>query len=68
MRVERGMLAVGVVLVVCCAGPVLVGGAALAAIGGFVSGAWRLWAVAGVLCIVALIGLRQRSRSAPEEL
>ena len=68
MRAERGVLAAAMVLVVCCAGPVLAGGAVLAAVTGFVSGAWWLLAIAGVLCIVALIRLGHRSRSAHEEL
>ncbi len=61
-----------VALVDCCAGCLLSRagarrGGVLAAVTGFVSGAWWLLAVAAVLCMLAPIGLRHRSHSAPEE-
>lgn len=57
------MIVAAFVLVVCCAGPVLVGGALLAAVTGFVSGAWGLLALAAVLCVVALLVVRRRSNA-----
>ncbi len=58
------MALAAVALVVCCAGPVLVGGAVLAAVTGFVAGARCLFAFAGLLFGLALIGLRRRAGSA----
>lgn len=62
------MLAAAVVPVACCAGPVPAGGVVLAAITGFVAGAWWRFASAAVLCVVVLVGLRHRSRSPHEAL
>jgi hypothetical protein len=58
------MALAAVVLVVCCAGPVLAGGAVLAGVTGFVAGAWWLFALAGMLFVLALIGLHRRAGSA----
>lgn len=61
MKVEGRMIVAGFALVVCCAGPVLAGGALLAGLTGFVSGGWGLVALAAVLCVMALLVGRRRA-------
>ena len=61
MRAGWRTAAAAVVLVACCAGPALAGGAALAAAVGSVANLWWLFALAAVLCVLALIGIRRRS-------
>lgn len=61
MKVDGRMIVAALVLVVCCAGPVLAGGALLAALTGFVSGALGLFALAAVFCVVALLVVRRRA-------
>ena len=55
------MIVAAFVLVVCCAGPMLAGGALLAALTGFVSGAWGLFTLAAMVCVIALLVGRRRS-------
>lgn len=57
------MALAAVVLAVCCAGPVLAGGAVLAAVTGFVAGVWWLFALGGLVLALSLVGLRRRSGS-----
>ncbi len=61
------MIVAAFVLVACCAGPVLAGGAVLASVAGFVTGAWGLLALAAVLCAAALLVMRHRAKSSRED-
>ena len=66
MRAEGRVIVAAFILVVCCAGPVIAGGALLAAITGFVSGAWAWFGLGAVLCGLALLVAHHRSRPTGE--
>ncbi|MGW7363536.1 mercury transporter [Streptomyces sp. NPDC054841] len=57
-----GGLGAGLLMVLCCAGPLLLGGGALAAVGGFLSNPWLITVGAMVVVMAVAYVLRCRAR------
>lgn len=62
MKSDRGLVAAAALLVVCCAGPALLGVGVMAAVTGFIARSWYLLAIVPVVLAIALLG-HHRSKS-----
>ncbi len=67
MKGEGRTIVAAFVLVACCAGPVLAGGAVLAAVTGFVTGGWGLLAMAAIVGALTILAVRRRSNSSKDD-
>jgi hypothetical protein len=60
-----GLVGVGALLVVCCAGPALIAGGALGVLGGALGNPWLIGAAAIVVLAAVGYTLRRRGRGEP---
>lgn len=60
-----GLVGVGALLVVCCAGPVLIAGGALGVLGGALGNPWLIGAAAVMALAAVGYTLRRRGRGEP---